>query len=72
MKRFLFALLAAAVLTAVAASNLLYTADNAVSDRLYQESGPDNRDIVLFGIDQETVAALGPVTNLRGAMAQVI
>ena len=33
MKRFLFALLAAAVLTAVAASNLLYTADNAVSDR---------------------------------------
>ena len=70
--RILPAFLASVLITAVAASGFLYVADNAVSDSFYQKTAPANQDIVVFGIDQDTVDALGPVTGLRGAMAQVI
>jgi len=75
-RRLLTSLLAAAVITAIAAPgpdwNLLYRADNAVSDAFYQESGLQNPDIVVIGIDQETLDDLGSVYGLRGAMAQAI
>ncbi len=76
IRRFLAALFAALVLTGLAspkpARNLLYRVDQAASDALYQQTGLQNREIAVFGIDQETVDALGPVTGLRGAMAQAI
>ena len=75
-ERFLAALAAALILTGISAPNaeynLLYTADNRASDALYQKTGMSDPDIVLFGIDQDTIRELGPVTGLRGAMAQVI
>ena len=71
-RRILTSLLAAALLTAVCGTGCLYAADNYVSDRLYQHAAPTSRDIVVFGIDQETLDVLGPASSLRGAMAQVI
>ena len=72
VRALLFALAAAAVLTMIAALGWLYRPDNALSDALYQRTGLQCPDIVVIGIDADTVEALGPVTGLRGAMADVI
>lgn len=72
VRALLFALAAAAVLTMIAAFGWLYRPDNALSDALYQRTGLQCPDIVVIGIDADTVEALGPVTGLRGAMADVI
>ena len=75
--RILFSILAAAVLTAMTAllgfpkwNGLLYRADNAASDSLFQQPCTPSRDITVIGIDQDTLAEFGP--SLRAAMAQVI
>ena len=69
-RRLLFALITSVIITAIIASGFLYTLDNRASDRLYQEIGLQTPDIIVIGIDQDTVAELGP--SLRGATAQVI
>ena len=71
-KRILFSLIASVVLTAACGLGLLYAADNAASDALYQRAGLQNQTIMIIGIDQETIEALGPVTGLRGTMADAI
>ena len=75
-RRLLIALLIALLITAIvtpnAGWNLFYRADNAASDAFYQRTAMYNPDIIVIGIDQETIDVLGPVTGLRGAMAQAI
>lgn len=71
-KRILFSLIASIILTAICGLGFLYAADNAVSDALFQRAGLQNQTIMIIGIDQETIEALGPVTGLRGTMAEAI
>lgn len=54
------ALLAAAAMTAVAASGILYQADNAVSDQLYQSAKASGGEVIVIGIDQKALDDLGP------------
>lgn len=59
-KTFLSALLAAVLITALAASGLLYRADCSLSDSLYQRPQALDGNIFLVGIDAKTLDALGP------------
>ena len=70
--RFAIALLAAAVLTAVAASGLLENADGAASDRIYQRPGGTDGEIVVIGIDRRALEELGPLPWPRSYMAEAI
>ena len=72
IRKVLTALLLTAVIIGIAASGILYRPDNVVSDRLYQRTSSHNPEIVIFGIDPETLDVLGPADGLRGAMARVI
>ena len=66
------ALLCAAALTALAASGVLNTADAALSDALYQRPRAQSEDILLIGIDQRALEALGPWPWSREVMAAAI
>ena len=68
----LSALLISVILTAAMACGVLYSADNTASDALYQRTGSQNPDIIIIGIDQDTIDELGPVYGLRGEMADAI
>ena len=72
MKKWLTALLAAVLLTAVAASGLLNRADQAVSDSIYQKAGSASNNIIVIGIDQASLDALGPLPWPRSYMAEAI
>ena len=70
--RLLTALIISAILTAAMGLGILYVPDNAVCDALYQRTGLQNPDILVIGIDQETIEELGPVYSLRDEMAEAI
>ena len=73
MKKIITGLLAAAVLTAAAASGLLYKTDASLSDRLYQSGQAAGGDIVLVGIDQRALEDIGPFQQWgRDTMAQAL
>ncbi|NCC16941.1 MAG: adenylate/guanylate cyclase domain-containing protein [Clostridia bacterium] len=73
LKRPLAALAAALLLTGVAATGLLYGADNILSDQLYQSPKALSGDIVVIGIDQQALEDIGPYqTWSRDVMARAI
>ena len=72
MKKWLTAFLMAVVLTAVAASGLLDRADRTVSDSIYQKTGSASNNIIVIGIDQASLDALGPLPWPRSYMAEAI
>ncbi len=72
LKRILAAVLAAAALTAPAALGLLRDQDLTVSDALYQSPAAGDVPIVVVGMDQRAVDALGPLPWPRSAMARAI
>ena len=72
-KRIISALLVAVMATAIAASGLLYRADNALDDALYQQEQALDGNIFVIGIDARSLEALGPFhTWSRDYMAQAI
>jgi len=68
-KRFLPAFLAATFLTLLAASGLLTALNNTLADRLYQRHGALTGEVILIGIDQRAIEALGPWPWPRELMA---
>ena len=72
LTRLVFALLAAAALTAIAASGLLDGADGTASDRIYQRPDGADGEIVVIGIDRHALEELGPLPWPRGYMAEAI
>ena len=72
-KRIISALLVAMLATAIAASGLLYRADNALDDALYQQEQALDGNIFVIGIDARSLEVLGPFhTWTRDYMAQTI
>ncbi len=71
-KRILIALLAAAVLTAVAASGWLASWNNTMTDSLLQRAKVTDGEIVVIGIDQRALEELGPFPWPREYMADAI
>ena len=68
-----FAVIATSVLmTVVAASGLLRSVDNTVSDALYQQPSATDGEIVVIGMDQYALDLLGPMPWPRDYMADVI
>ena len=72
LKRIGASALAAAVLTAAAALGLLNRPDATVSDALYQIPSPTDGQVVVIGMDQKAVDALGPMPWSRTVMAQAL
>ena len=72
LKHLLPALLAAALLTAVAATGILRAADGVVSDGFYQHRSPTDGEIRILGMDQRALEELGPMPWPRDIMARAI
>ena len=66
------ALIVAALFTAVAGFGLLDSPDGAVSDALYQRPAASDGEIVVIGMDQRALDALGPMPWPRAYMADAI
>ena len=62
----------AALFTAIAGFGLLDGPDGAVSDRLYQRPASTDGEIVVIGMDQRALDALGPMPWPRSYMADAI
>ena len=62
----------AAVLTAVIASGLLDHPDQYISDKIYQKAGSAADNIVVIGLDEASLDALGPLPWPRSYMAEAI
>ena len=63
-------LLSALVVVALIAAGTLHRVDRWVQDWLYQQRGTPSSDIVIIGIDEETLSELGPYgPNYRSYMA---
>ena len=62
----------AALFTAVAGFGLLDSPDGAVSDALYQRPTASDGEIVVIGMDQRALDALGPMPWPRSYMADAI
>lgn len=72
-KRILSAFIVAVAATAVAASGLLYRADNALDDALYQQEKVLDGNIFVIGIDARSLEELGPFQTWgRSYMAQAV
>ena len=72
LKQWAAALLAAVAMTGVAASGVLSTAESTVSDALYQHPIATDGEIVIIGMDQYALDALGPLPWPRQYMADVV
>lgn len=73
VRRILFALIAATLLSGVLFFNILFSANAQVADGLYQHETALDGDIVLLNIDQRALEELGPFqTWERGVMADII
>ncbi len=69
----LVAILSAALFAGIAASDILYPQDAYLSDALYQHPKVSDGNIVILGIDQESLDALGPFASWgRSLMGDVI
>ncbi|MBQ7757428.1 CHASE2 domain-containing protein [Anaerotignum sp.] len=72
-KRILSALLAATLMTGIAASGLLYQADNTANDSFYQQERALDGNIFVIGIDAYSLEELGPFQTWgRSYMAQAV
>lgn len=71
-RRIAVAALFAAGFTALAASDLLYQADQAISDQFYQQPAATDGEIVILGMDRYALDVLGPMPWPRSVMAEVI
>ena len=71
-RRILTSLAIAAILTLIDISGLLDIADYTVSDSLYQRTSATDGEIVVVGMDQYALDALGPMPWPRYYMADVI
>jgi serine phosphatase RsbU (regulator of sigma subunit) len=70
IRKILIALVAAMVVTAVLATGVLNRVDKWVQDLLYQQGGVPSNEIVLIGLDEETLEELGPYgPSYRNVMA---
>ena len=65
-------LVVAALFTAVAGFGLLDSPDGTVSDALYQRPAASDGEIVVIGMDQRALDALGPMPWPRSYMADAI
>ncbi|MBR3556365.1 MAG: CHASE2 domain-containing protein [Oscillospiraceae bacterium] len=72
IKRIGAALLAAALLTALAAFGVLKRPDFTVSDLLYQSSGATDGEIIVIGMDERATDAFGPMPWPRHVIAEAI
>ena len=72
LRKAALAALAAAVLSALALSGWLFTADARLSDRLYQRPVARDGEIVVIGMDRRAVELLGPMPWSRSVMADCI
>ena len=72
LKRIGAAVLAAAILTAIAAFGILDQPDYTVSDLVYQSPAATDGQIVVIGMDQRAVDAFGPLPWPRTVIAQAI
>ena len=69
----LFVLLPALTVTVVLGSGVFKRADKWLQDTLFQRPGVTSEDIVIIGIDEESLDALGPYQNWdRGVMASAL
>ncbi len=59
-QKYLLPLLAALAVLALLSAGVLHTPDKWVQDALYQQRGIPSGEIVIIGIDEETLAELGP------------
>ena len=59
-RKYLFPLLAVAIVLALIAAGTLHRVDRWTQDWLYQQRGTPSGDIVIIGINEETLAELGP------------
>ena len=72
-KNLMIALCAALAVVLIAATGVLRRADKWVQDALYQRPGVTSGDIILIGIDEETLAEQGPYhTWDRNVMASAL
>ncbi len=70
---FLAAIISAAFFAGICASDLLYAQDTFCSDSLYQHATAQDGKIIVIGIDQESLDALGPFASWgRSLMGDVI
>ena len=65
-------LIVAAIITAIVATGLLSSPDGAVSDALYHSPAATDGEIVVIGIDQRALDALGPMPWPRSYMVDAI
>ena len=72
IKRIGATLLAAAILTALAALGVLKRPDFTVSDLVYQSPAATDGQVVVIGMDQKAVDALGPMPWPRSVIASAI
>ena len=72
IKRIGAAVLAAAILTAIAAFGILDHPDYTISDFVYQSPASTDGQIVVIGMDQRAVDAFGPMPWPRTVIAQAI
>ncbi len=73
LKKHQFIIAAAALLTLAAVAGVFGRSDRWISDAVYQQRTSPLEDIVIIGIDQRALDALGPYGSWgRGAMADVV
>ena len=73
LRKILYPILAAIAVLALVGSGALHRLDRWVQDWMYQQGGVPSPDIVLIGIDEETLAELGPYgPGYRGIMAYAL
>ena len=65
-------LLSVLALTVIIGFGVLDPVDQPLSDRFYQRESASSRDIVVIGIDQDSLDALGPLPWPRTYMAEAI
>ncbi len=71
-RRILYALLCSAAVCALCVYGPLYTLDNTASDAFYQRRGMPDENIIVIGMDEEALEALGPMPWPREVFARVI
>ena len=73
LRNLLLPLLAAAAVLALIASGALHRVDRWAQDWMYQQPGVPSSDILIIGIDEETLSELGPYgPSYRGIMAYAL
>jgi len=73
LRKYIFPLLAACLALLIVNSGILKTPDRWVQDSLFQQPAVPSGDIIIIGIDEASLAALGPYgPSYRGYMAYAL